>query len=461
MELTAQNLQEVTFGAKVRGYDPAEVDDFIAVVAEGVEELRERLRRVTERATRAEQQLAERGGAPAAAVAPVTTTNPAASTSVDFSQVLARAVAAAEAALAEAQADAERLMAETRSEVGRQLAEAHEQAETERSTAHQEAETVLGQARAEADTVVTQARDEAARLANESQGQLRAEITQLEEARNQLKHSVDELSTYLESELSRARKALSDAMNGIDSRAVGSATPPEVGEVEVPPVPEYMTFQHGSQPAQSGSDSEEAKHDANQAPESDDWTGNSSSDDWGSNTAGEDNGANSTPADWNTTAEAAEPAPASADKDQGGDGAAGAGQGPQSRGVHSSASIAWDDDPASEPTGHSEEPEADAASSSEWSSTGASNDWGVPADKSDWGQPAQNSWGSTQNGWGQSNGTDDESDPFLAELRRAVRDEEPLGPRSSGDEAINSLYSDDAPDTDEGDDKNGFFRRKK
>ena len=66
MELTAKTLQDVTFGAKVRGYDPAEVDVFISAVAEGVEELQERLRRATERATRAELQLATGGGAPAA-----------------------------------------------------------------------------------------------------------------------------------------------------------------------------------------------------------------------------------------------------------------------------------------------------------------------------------------------------------------------------------------------------------
>ncbi len=56
-----------------------------------------------------------------------------------------------------------------------------------------------------------------------------------------------------------------------------------------------------------------------------------------------------------------------------------------------------------------------------------------------------------------NNADDDESDPFLAELRRAVRDDGPLGPRDDEpgeDDSIDRLYADD-------DDDKSFFKRKK
>src|SRR4051794_5800940 len=177
MELTAKTLPEDTFGANRRGYDPAEVDEFIAAVAEGVEELQERLRRATERAARAEQQLAT-----ANAGAMQADSGPSAG---EISKVWERAAQAADSAVEEARHEAQRLLDDAR----------------------QRAEAQLADARAEAESAVGSARDEAARMFNDSQAQLRAEISQLERAREDLKRDVDSLSGYLDTELGHVRSA--------------------------------------------------------------------------------------------------------------------------------------------------------------------------------------------------------------------------------------------------------------
>src|ERR1044072_8181940 len=113
MELTAKTLQEVTFGSsKVRGYNPAEVDQFIEAVAEGVEELRERLLRAVARATRAEQEAAQ-----AQAQAESATPGVAAPSQPEISKVWERAVAAAESAVAEVKAEADRILTESRTQI--------------------------------------------------------------------------------------------------------------------------------------------------------------------------------------------------------------------------------------------------------------------------------------------------------------------------------------------------------
>src|SRR3954449_10425317 len=57
MELTPQQLCDVEFSEQWRGYNRDQVDDFIERVAEAVSTLQERLRKMTERAVRAEQRL--------------------------------------------------------------------------------------------------------------------------------------------------------------------------------------------------------------------------------------------------------------------------------------------------------------------------------------------------------------------------------------------------------------------
>jgi DivIVA domain-containing protein len=57
MELTPEDLREVEFRERFRGYDPDEVDDFLERAAAGLAELRARVRELTERAEKAEEEL--------------------------------------------------------------------------------------------------------------------------------------------------------------------------------------------------------------------------------------------------------------------------------------------------------------------------------------------------------------------------------------------------------------------
>jgi cell division initiation protein len=67
MELTPQQLCEVEFSEQWRGYSRDQVDDFIERVAAAVSTLQDRLRKMTERAVRAEQRALEGNEADGAA----------------------------------------------------------------------------------------------------------------------------------------------------------------------------------------------------------------------------------------------------------------------------------------------------------------------------------------------------------------------------------------------------------
>jgi DivIVA domain-containing protein len=361
MELTAKTLQEVTFGAKVRGYDPAEVDDFIAAVAEGVEELHERLRRATERAARAEQQLA---AAPVDVPSAVPQIEPAAPTgNTEISKVWERAVAAAEEAVNEAKAEAQRLLDEARNR----------------------ADTQLNDARREADSAVATARTEAARITEESQAQLRIEIQKLEDARASLNTDVAGLSAFLDSEKERVKARLTEAFAAIEQYGSGAS-----------PLAEPATSSYVSDVAP----------------------------------------VTTTTDDWSTTTSTAT----------------------------SGAEPEWGTPAASGDTSESETAEETAASEDESSQDDVQSSWAEPVAEpsvDDWQdetavQPAVSVEAEDTTGATSTESEEDEADgdPFLAELRRAVQDDGPLGPREDdAEDSLNDLYASDD------DNSNGFFRR--
>jgi len=348
MELTAKTIREVTFGAKVRGYDPAEVDEFIAAVADGVDELQERLRRATDRANRAEQ--AGTIDAPvAAAVSQPSTTG-------EISKVWERAVAAAEEAIAEAKQSAQEL-----------LQDAQQQAAAQVGTA----------------------RDEAVRVSNEAQAGLREEIAKLEAARDQLKIDVGHLSGYLDTEREKVRAVLNRALDALNDDETGAAPPPSVPSVSVPeqvsPLDAiYESPTAGSWQAGSLIEAPQPPAQRQDAPQMEAPQPAWQQQEW-PDTSAEPEAAPEA-SDW----QAAEPQP----------------QMPE-----------W------QPTPAAEQP-----------------DWRTQPESSD------------------ADG-DGDQDPFLAELRRAVQDDGPLGPRDEPTDDDGNPMADLYANDD--DDKSGFFRRKK
>jgi cell division initiation protein len=99
MELTPQQLCDVEFSEQWRGYHRDQVDDFIERVAAAVDDLQGRLRKMTERAVRAEQQAQESGETDGAA-----------------RRTLVLAQRTADATVAEAKETAARLVAQAQEE---------------------------------------------------------------------------------------------------------------------------------------------------------------------------------------------------------------------------------------------------------------------------------------------------------------------------------------------------------
>jgi DivIVA domain-containing protein len=185
MDVSAQTLREVEFREKLRGYHPDDVDEFLERVAAGIEYLQDRLRQATERAQRAEAKATD---------------------SNDSEDALKRT-------LVLAQRTAEMAVKEAR----------------------QEAERIAAGARAEANAIVAQAEDMARRTIEETQGGIRAELAQLESARDRLRADITALERHLDQERIRLRASLSAALEAVDEHLAPAPPAPAAPAVRIPP----------------------------------------------------------------------------------------------------------------------------------------------------------------------------------------------------------------------------------
>ena len=216
MELTPDLLLEAKFASSRRGYDMAEVDDFLERCAEGLDVLLTRLRAEFDRAERAEAELVELrsrlGSAPAPQDSPFaapTAPEPApealpepepepvveepaapqsAPTVGEPMRILIAAERTAEAAIADARAEAERIRAEAESVAG-----------TQRS----EAETLLARARSEAEAEARRAGDEVKRA-------IQSEVVTLRRDRDALSDDIRILRRWLDDQRARLRTTARD-----------------------------------------------------------------------------------------------------------------------------------------------------------------------------------------------------------------------------------------------------------
>ena len=212
MELTPQELREVEFRERWRGYDPDDVDDFLERAAVALDELHERLREYTERAMVAEQRLTEGADAEGA-----------------LRHTLVLAQRTADNAVAEAQETAARMLRD----------------------AEERGRAIVGEARQEAD-----------RVAAESQHQVRVDVTLLETAKVQLQADIDALEQYLSEERAHVRSSLTELMWRLEERVSGGLSPrPELNDPRVPappgsdrepvsfPMPEFLPSAADAEPA--------------------------------------------------------------------------------------------------------------------------------------------------------------------------------------------------------------------
>lgn len=176
MEVTPQLLKDVEFADRWRGYDQAEVDDFLERVAAGVADLRQRLAEAEARAEAAERRAAvaeSRMGSAGSAEADADT----------IRRTLLLAQRTADAAVQEAQEQAARTLA----------------------AAQERAQAML----ADAET-------EARRTVDDTRQRILHEIASLESARDALRGDVGLLERHLEDSRQRLRASLRDLQEVLD-----------------------------------------------------------------------------------------------------------------------------------------------------------------------------------------------------------------------------------------------------
>jgi len=211
MDVSPKTIREVEFREKLKGYHQDDVDEFLERIAAGLEILQERLRQATERAVRAEQRLSE-------------------TTEAD---------------------DAMR----------RTLVLAQRTADAAVNEARQQAAEIVAAAQSQGQQIVSAAEEHAARLAEESQRDLWADIQRLEVARDQLRSDISSLDQYLAAERHRLQQAMAEMLRRFEGEMPSLSGPPPQHEIDLSSVRRWdmASSRSGSRPdpAVVGADSEQ------------------------------------------------------------------------------------------------------------------------------------------------------------------------------------------------------------
>lgn len=245
MELTPQLLtDEIDFRIAVRGYDRNEVDDFLERVAIAVGQLQDQLAKAVERARRAESTLADRGAephdadlgaAPVAQVAPEPVKEATPPPVVEAEPVLpARTAGAAkEESMSRGAAQAE--TDELNEELRRTLVLAQRTADTAIREANEKAELIISDAHSKAQATLDQAETDALQNREDARGRLIAEIAELESVRESLRSDVGVLERYLGHERARVRETIQVLRRLVDDpKSFQVDDEPELSGAEVP-----------------------------------------------------------------------------------------------------------------------------------------------------------------------------------------------------------------------------------
>ncbi|HEX9992732.1 MAG TPA: DivIVA domain-containing protein [Acidimicrobiales bacterium] len=196
MEVTPQLLKDVEFADRWRGYDQAEVDDFLERVAAGVAELRQRLAEAEARAEAAERRAA-------VAESQVASSGTEGADAETIRRTLLLAQRTADAAVREAQDHAARTVA----------------------AAQERAQAMLAEAEAES-----------RRSVEDTRQRLLQEIGTLEGARDALRGDVALLERHLEESRQRLRASLRDLQEVLDHPELLRPAPaPQLSGVTRPP----------------------------------------------------------------------------------------------------------------------------------------------------------------------------------------------------------------------------------
>lgn len=259
MELTPDLLLEAKFAPARRGYDMAEVDDFLERCAEGLDVLLSRLRAEFDRAERAEAELGElRAGGPLVAPptdesVPAEPAPPEAPPASDGADEVPSPDGPADGAdtvaipkvehdleeplrvLIAAERTAEAAIADARTEAARLTSEAEELARAARI----EAEEMVSRSRAEAEAEARAAGESARRAVEE-------EVDRLQRDRTTLDADVRALSSWLDEQRNRMLATARDLERlAQDPAALGAPAPPAGETGGIPQVDAGQTSDTG------------------------------------------------------------------------------------------------------------------------------------------------------------------------------------------------------------------------
>ncbi|MCP3853518.1 MAG: DivIVA domain-containing protein [Actinomycetia bacterium] len=231
MELTPQVLRNAQFRQAFRGYDPDDVDDLLERAAVSLGQILHRL------------QAAEAGAGGSAAMPPPA---PAAlaGEALDSRQIdeeLRRT-------LQLAQRTADSVVAEANEEAAAKLVSADDEASGLMAEAEAERDRVLNSARGEADRMVEDAQSyrsglldnaeaEVAAEADELRGRIAAEVEQLQTARDVLRSDIDGLENHLEGRRGQLASVIERLQTMLDDpESLRALEPPPLAPVALPDV---------------------------------------------------------------------------------------------------------------------------------------------------------------------------------------------------------------------------------
>ncbi len=235
MELTPKVFDDVEFRERFRGYDPDEVDAFLEQVARAVQELDQKLKDAVDRAEKAEARAREAGDADEALRRTLVLAQRTADAAVSEAETRAAALLAeAEGKAATAISDSDRQASVTRGEAEAYALRTREEADTHASTKISETEAIVADMMASAER-------EAREGAEDLRQRLRTEVSALEALREHLRTDAGRLEAHIAIQRQRVLATVEELQRlTTDPDALREAPVPEFKPVESPPTAEAM-----------------------------------------------------------------------------------------------------------------------------------------------------------------------------------------------------------------------------
>lgn len=238
MELTPQLLtDEIDFRIAVRGYDRNEVDDFLERVAVAVGQLQAQLSKAVSRAKAAEKRLAELDAPGSPGTLLPSREQPAVAVAPpEPEKASTPAVAPPPAAPTVISSDED-----LNEELRRTLVLAQRTADSAIREAREEAGTIVDEARADARRTVEEAVAESAQTRDEARRRLIDEIAELETVREAMRNDTVVLERYLGDERAKVRETIQVLRRLVDEpRSLQAGPVPELSEAKTPVDPRAL-----------------------------------------------------------------------------------------------------------------------------------------------------------------------------------------------------------------------------